>query len=221
MTARCRLLLGDCLRIAPTLTGIDAIVSDPPYGMRWRVDSTRFTGGRWAEAGNPGRGRSDYRAVAGDDKPFDPRPWMAYRKVVLFGANHFAARLPVGTTLVWLKKGDHLFGTFLSDAELAWMKGGHGVYCFRGNFGQMMRRKEAGGDRLDVHPTQKPVALMRWCIERLKLKPGATILDPYMGTGTTGVAAKELGFNFVGIESDPAYHAIATRRLKAARKASA
>jgi hypothetical protein len=81
------------------------------------------------------------------------------------------------------------------------MKGGYGVYCFRKNFPPPCRIAEGGLKGRVAHPTQKPVALMRWCIERLKLKPGATILDPYMGSGSTGVAAVELGFNFIGIES--------------------
>ena len=96
------------------------------------------------------------------------------------------------------------------------MKGGHGVYCFRKQFPPSSRMAEAGVKGRCVHPTQKPIGLMRWCIERLRLKPGATILDPYMGSGTTGVAALSLGFNFIGIESDPAHFATARRRLATA-----
>jgi DNA modification methylase len=65
------------------------------------------------------------------------------------------------------------------------------------------------------HPTQKPVALMLWCFEKLKLKPGDTVFDPYMGSGTTGVAALRAGLNFIGIEIDPTYFAIARKRIEA------
>jgi DNA modification methylase len=67
-----------------------------------------------------------------------------------------------------------------------------------------------------AHPTQKPIGLMRWCIERLKLNPGATILDPFMGSGSTGVAAIKMGFHFIGIECNPAYFAIAESRIRSA-----
>jgi site-specific DNA-methyltransferase (adenine-specific) len=200
---------GDCLKILPTLSGIDAVVSDPPYGMKWRTDSTRF------KPPKPGtRNGIRWAPILGDDQPFEPEPWLAYRKVILWGANHYAAQLPRGTTLVWLKRNDHAFGSFLSDAEIGWMKGGQGVYCHRALFYPTTRRQEGGG--MAAHPTQKPVDLMRWCIARLKLKPGATILDPYMGSGTTGVAAVSMGFNFIGIELDRKYFRIAYRRIKSA-----
>jgi len=211
-----RLIEGDCLQVLPTL-GLDpartAVVSDPPYGMRNNTDSKRFTGGRERSNRRFGAGRNDWPQVIGDGRPFDPTPWLAFPKVILWGANHFGRRLPAGTTLVWLKKADHLFGTFLSDAEVGWQKGGCGVWCFRETGGNSRRRKEGGGTKL--HPNQKPVALMRWCIERLKVPAGWTILDPYAGSGTTGIAASQLGYDFVGIEAGLEYAAAARRRLEA------
>jgi site-specific DNA-methyltransferase (adenine-specific) len=214
-----RIIQGDCLAILPTLEAgsIDAIVSDPPYGMKWNTDGTRFTGGYEGGARHNGEGIRQWSDIESDDQPFDPTPWLKFRKVILFGSNHYAARLPVGTTLVWLKKADHLFGTFLSDAEIAWMKGGYGVYVFRKQFPPPSRVKEGGIKGKAAHPTQKPIALMRWCIEKLKIAPRSTILDPYMGSGSTGVAAIQLGFNFIGIELDPSYCEIAQRRIDAAR----
>ena len=201
----------DARRLPLDRLAVDAIVSDPPYGMRWNTDTNRFTGRRCKF-----RKAHQTDDVAGDAEPFDPSPWLAFNKVILWGANHFAARLPVGTTLVWVKKGDEHFGTFLSDAEIAWMKGGHGVYCFRKNFPPPCRIAEGKLRGRVAHPTQKPVGLMRWCIERLKLPKGATILDPYMGSGTTGVASVELGYRFIGLEIDPGYIAIAQRRIASA-----
>lgn len=116
-----------------------AIVSDPPYGMKWNTDSTRFTG-----RAKGGLGRSDWKPIAEDDKPFDPAPWLDFAAVVLFGMNHFAQRLPVGTTLVWTKRRPEDYGMFLSDAELAWMKGGYGVYCFLDATGNFARIREGG-----------------------------------------------------------------------------
>jgi site-specific DNA-methyltransferase (adenine-specific) len=193
------------------------VVSDPPYGMGWDIDSSRFSGGDLGRAGlrGEGKGVGDWEEIANDDEPFDPSPWLKFAKVVLFGSNHYAERLPVGTTLVWLKKANHLFGTFLSDAELAWMKGGHGVYCFYKQFPPPSRMVEHDG-KSPAHPTQKPVELMAWCIQKLNLPAGATILDPYMGSGTTGVAAARLGYGFIGIELNPTYHAIASKRIAAA-----
>jgi DNA modification methylase len=201
---------GDCLDVMRTIAdgSVDAVVTDPPYGMKWNTNSCRFSGGKRGHR-RPGEGRSDWSDILEDDRSFDPSPWLVFPKVILWGANHFGARLPVGTTLVWVKRNDAAFGSFLSDAEIAWMKGGHGVYLRRDLSMNAITKSR-------VHPTQKPIALMRWCIERLKLKPGATILDPYMGSGSTGVAAVELGFHFIGIEQNPGYFAIAERRITAA-----
>jgi len=181
---------------------IDAVISDPPYGMDWDTDTTRFSGGEQGVS----RGKEWESRIVSDAEPFDPSPWLDFQRVILFGFNHFAARLPVGTTLVWLKRNDAAFGTFLSDAELAWMSGGYGVYCFRDASGNA-----ALGDK--VHPTQKPVALMRWCIAKAKVPPGGLILDPFMGSGTTGVAAVREGRRFIGIECERRYFDVAVRRI--------
>lgn len=203
------LYLGDCLEVLPTLPKVDAVITDPPYGMDWDTDSTRFSG----ERRKLGAGRKDWGHIHGDDKPFDPAPWLSFPRVVLFGSNHFAARLPVGTTLVWIKKSDHLFGTFLSDAEVAWMKGGHGVYCYRKQFPPPARMAENGGGEV-AHPTQKPIGLMAWCMDRAKLEASQVVLDPYMGSGTTGIAAVTTQRRFIGIEREPKYFDIACRRIE-------
>jgi site-specific DNA-methyltransferase (adenine-specific) len=210
--------LGDCLDVLKALEpcSVDAVVTDPPYGMGCNLNSKRFTGGN--RALRPVEGRDDWPPVAGDQKPFDPSPWLRYPKVVLWGANHYADRLPKGTTLVWIKRNDSHFGTFLSDAEIAWQKGGCGIYCFRQVFQPPTRAKEGLGRC--AHPMQKPVALMRWCLSRLKLSPGATVLDPYMGSGTVGVACVQMDLNYIGIEISEEYYAIAQRRIEAARNAT-
>ncbi len=209
------LYLGDCLDILPTLTGVDAVITDPPYGMNWNTNTLRFSGGQSPLiARKPGDGKNWARVIQ-DDKPFDPAPWLDFPHVVLFGCNHFAQRLPVGTTLVWLKKKEHLYGTFLSDAELAWMKGGHGVYVYGKQFPPSVRAMENAGaaDTFTAHPTQKPIGLMRWAMERAKVPAGALVLDPYMGSGTTGVACIRTGRRFIGIEIDPTHYATACHRI--------
>lgn len=199
------LYLGDCLEIAPHLQGVDAVISDPPYGMSWPTDTTRFGGGH-----NPakrGAGRNDGKAILHDDEPFDPSPWLAWEKVVLFGSNHFGARLPVGTKLIWIKRLDDAFGSFLSDAEEAWMKGGHGIYCKR----DLSMNAEANTRQ---HPCQKPVPLMAWCMDKAKVPEGATVLDPYMGSGSTIIAAIRTGRKAIGIEKDPEHFKNACERIK-------
>ena len=207
------LYCGDCLEILPTLHGVDAVVTDPPYGMNYDTDSTRFSGG---ERGR-GEGRSD-RAIHGDDKPFDPSPWLQFDHVVLWGWNHYADKTPRGSSLVWLKRSPQHYGTFLSDAEIAWEKGGCGTYVFYAEDSNGRRQKELTGSPFGgetSHPTQKPIALMQWCLQR---NPGETTLDPFMGSGTTGVACMNLGRKFIGIEIERKYFDIACERIENAQR---
>jgi len=203
---RCDIYHGDCREIAPTLD-YTAVISDPPYGMAWNTDTTRFSGGSQGNR-RPGDGVAGRGAVAGDHEPFDPSPWLDRDRVVLFGSNHFASRLPTGTMLVWIKRNEAAYGTFLSDAELAWMKGGRGVYCRRDLSLEAMKLR--GGRS---HPTQKPVGLMRWCIEQARVTPDDVVLDPYMGSGTTAIACLDLGVPFVGIGIDREHFETAQRRI--------
>jgi site-specific DNA-methyltransferase (adenine-specific) len=194
------LYLGDCYTIAPVVA--DAVISDPPYGMNYNTDSTRFSLKR-------GGNKANWGGITGDTVPFEPGRWLNYERVILGGANHYTPRLPVGTTLVWIKRLDGAFGTFLSDAEVAWMKGGHGVYCKRGPFPQSI-----ASDR--EHPSQKPVELMEWCIEKAKVPAGGVVFDPFMGSGSTGVACANLGRKFIGVEIESRYFDIACERIAAA-----
>lgn len=196
--------LGNCLEYMQAMPDgcVDAVIADPPYGMNWDTDTTRFSGGKQVVS----RGKDWGTKIAGDNKPFDPSPWIDFKHVILWGYNHWAARVPTGTLLVWVKRNDAAFGSFLSDAEVAWMKGGCGVYCFR----DVPNINDRGN-----HPTQKTVALMRWCIERVT-DIGDTVFDPFMGSGTTGVACMQLGRHFIGCEIDPNYFEIAKRRIEQA-----
>ncbi len=193
----------DCRDVLPTLEpgSVDLVLTDPPYGMSWDGRVTRGPNG----TGKAGATRHYGTTIHGDAEPFDPSPWLGFPRVILWGFHHFNQSLPIGSVLVWLKRYDDGFGSFLSDADLAWMKGGHGVYCKRDLSlqGESSRR---------AHPTQKPVPLMRWCIERSGSINGV-ILDPFMGSGTTLRAAMDLGRKAIGIEIDERYCEVAAKRL--------
>jgi site-specific DNA-methyltransferase (adenine-specific)/modification methylase len=202
------LYLGDCLEVLPTLGRFGAVVTDPPYGMGLNTDNSRFSGGLPASVSRRGNGvgSAGGKPVIGDNKPFDPRFILDIgTDQIIWGWNHFAQHLPRGALLVWLKRNDEAFETFLSDAEVAWFSRGVGVFCRRD-----LSNAAIANERM--HPTQKPVGLMQWCIEKTK----GSILDPFMGSGTTGVAAVKLGRKFTGIEIDEQYFDIACRRIEAA-----
>jgi site-specific DNA-methyltransferase (adenine-specific) len=204
---RATLYLGDARAILPTLNGIDAIVSDPPYGMDWK-----FTGqgsGKSAQGGT--RSVTKGQRIKGDNDDFDPSFMLGYPKVLLWGMHHFPQHLSRGSVLVWIKKYEDAFGSFLSDADLAWLNSGCGVYCSK-----TINPASFQADK--CHPTQKPVELMRWCIERV----GAAqlIADPFMGSGTTGVAAVTMGRDFIGIEIDPDHFVTACKRIEDAQRQS-
>lgn len=197
----------DCREILPALPKCDLLLTDPPYGMNLNTDNSRFSGGtagNMAKRGNgPGTGAGT--PIIGDDVPFDPSFLLEKGEVViLWGFNHFPQHLSQGTALVWLKRHDDAFQSFLSDAEIAWMNTGCGVYCRRD-----LSNNAIANER--VHPTQKPVGLMKWCIGFGK---GGDILDPFMGSGTTLVAAKNLGRKAIGIEIEERYCEIAAKRLQ-------
>jgi site-specific DNA-methyltransferase (adenine-specific) len=107
---------GDCREVLPALGGIDAVVSDPPYGVNLNTRYQRFTGGN-RRMGGTTEFRRNHKPIENDDRPFDPSPWLAFPKVILFGFQCFNDRLPPGTALVWLKKSDSKIGKFLSDCE--------------------------------------------------------------------------------------------------------
>jgi len=204
------LYLGDCMEVLPTLGKVDAVVTDPPYGMNLNTDNSRFSGGssgNMAKRGN-GIGTGGGNPIFGDDKAFNPAPFLLGSEQIFWGWNHFPDALPRGACLVWVKRNDSAFGSFLSDAETAWHSKGCGVYLFKD-----LSNNAIALDR--DHPTQKPLSLMLWCVRKTK---GQTILDPFMGSGTTGVAAIQLGRKFIGIEREPKYFDIACRRIEQAAK---
>lgn len=200
----CRLILGDCLEILPTLGKVDAVVTDPPYGIGY---SHGKGGGKLARSTI-----FDDHAIIGDDRPFDPSPFLNFETVVLFGANHFADKLPPSPNwLIWDKRAG-VCENDQADCELAWTNKRSPARLIRHLWNGMLKDSERGVSR--VHPTQKPIVVMEWVIKQVGLPE--TILDPFMGSGTTGVACVKLGRKFIGIELDPTYFDIACRRIEEA-----
>jgi site-specific DNA-methyltransferase (adenine-specific) len=205
---------GDCLEVLPILSGVDAVISDPPYGISVNTARLGTRRGRYVVTLDT----PDFAPVIGDDQPFDPSPWLVFPKVILWGANHYSNRVPGSSHwLVWDKR----CGTGRddnADCEIAWtnLKGPARMHhqLWRG----ICRQGEENISRkvFRSHPTQKPVALMRWCIDQAGAPE--TILDPYMGSGTTGVAAVTMGKKFIGVEIDTAYFDVALERIEEAQR---
>jgi hypothetical protein len=170
--------------------------------MAWDGRVTRGKNG----TGKAGPTRHHGQTISGDAEPFDPSHMTRQREVLLWGFNHFPQHLSRGTALVWIKRHDSGFGSFLSDAEIAWLNKGHGVYCRRD-----LSLQGESSNRL--HPTQKPVSIMEWCLEFID---AGTVADPYMGSGTTAVACVNQGRAFIGAEIDPQHFETACRRIEAA-----
>ena len=206
----------DCRDILPLIPpeSIGLVLTDPPYGGGLSFDyADRFSmkaGKWWSNVDRSDQVRHD--PVVGDDEPFDPAPLLVYPKLILWGGQWYAARLPdSGGWFVWDKRrGIEDAAWPMSEAELAWTNLGKGVRMFRHRWFGLIRDSERGEH---WHPTQKPVALMRWCIEKARLESNALILDPYMGSGPTLRAAKNSGCKAVGIEIEEKYCEIAAKRM--------
>lgn len=199
---RVKLYCADCMDVLPTLGKVDAVVTDPPYGMNHKCNYKSRGRGKLSDC-------NDYSDVIGDDKPFDPTPFIN-QPAILWGGNWFASRLPdTSGWLVWDKERPDELDQ--ATCELAWTNCVKGVRRFKQLWNGMMRKSE---DEL-CHPTQKSTELMAWCLRLRWTKDFQTILDPFMGSGTTGVAAIRLGRSFIGIEKEPKYFEIAKRRILA------
>ena len=204
----CRLIQGDCLEVMPTLGPVDAVVTDPPYGVAY----SRGKGGGAMNGGLLTASKFDGAPpIAGDDAPFDPAPVLAIGvPSILWGANHYASRLPdAAKWLVWDKRRGTTTNDF-ADCEFAWTNLSGPARCLPHMWNGALRDSEHGIQR--VHQTQKAIRVMEWC---LGFVPDAdTVLDPFMGSGTTLVACAKLGRKGIGIEIDPDYFDIACKRVE-------
>lgn len=195
------LYLGDCREILPTLEKMDAIVSDPPYGIGFQY------------SGGGGLAPSCTDKIIGDDQAFEPQFLFdalpkkrngGVGNILLFGANHYAKCLPDGGEwMVWDKIPRCGAKDSFRDAEFMWSSVKTPRTIFRHQWKGLIREgEEASAKQKRVHVSQKPVALMMWCIDSLIVPLGGTVCDPFMGSGSTGVAALRSGRQFIGIEID-------------------
>lgn len=193
---------GNCLDILPKLPKVDLVVTDPPYGIG---ENSRRVASR-ENLAKP----TDYGEFYWDKSPASKESVSmaisAGEHAILWGGNYFDVS-PSPGWLVWDKQNT---GDFAA-CELAWTNIKMAVRIFRFTWNGMIRAGEASRAPR-VHPTQKPVELMRWCIAFSK--QCKTIIDPFMGSGTTLRAAKDLGLQCVGIELSEKYCEVAAIRLQ-------
>lgn len=188
-----QLFLGDCLEILPELPKVDLVVTDPPYGL-----GKRMQGGTWGAC-------EKYRDMRNWDKVIlQEAVDCAIAKAItaiIWGGNYYQVP-PSRCWLAWFKPDSP---PTMSDMELAWTNVDSTAKMFRYPVGAYSCERTG-------HPTQKPLALFNWC---LRFAPDAqTILDPFCGSGTTLVAAKNLGRKAIGIELEEKYCEIAVNRLR-------
>ena len=190
----CQLWLGDCREILPTLGKVDAVVTDPPYGIGFGAKHTKWSANRGTILGEWDAEKPDLTALLALDVEF-----------IIWGGERFDLPTSRGW-LTWVKPD--AAPTFAS-TEFAWTNRDKPARHMQLAVGAVNAERVG-------HPTQKPLALMQWCLEQI---PAAqTILDPFMGSGTTGVACVKLGRKFIGIEIEPKYFDIACKRIEAATK---
>ncbi len=195
----------DCHKLLPKcdLHGLPLVLTDPPYGIN--LDTAYKSNQR-----GPLAGCNDYPLIHGDDKPFNPSFLLDFDRLCLWGANYYADQLPPqGKWLVWDKRRGIAIND-QADCELAWCKGATGNVprIFSHLWNGMLKDSER--DQKRVHPTQKPIALMKWCMGQFYAYP--FVVDPFMGAGSTVVAAKQLGQKAIGIEIEEKYCEIAAKR---------
>jgi site-specific DNA-methyltransferase (adenine-specific) len=191
------LYLGDCREIAPTLERPAAVISDPPFGIGFAAQPTKW------------QRRAGKAPEAWDDQPgaaIETIREMAEIQAI-WGGNYFSLPASRGW-LSWFKPDAP---PSMASFELCWTNQDQ-------NARQVVQSISATNGERCGHPTQKPVAVMKFTIAAVKVPTGGLVLDPYMGSGTTGVAAVSMGHPFAGIEIDPAYFDIACRRIEAAQR---
>jgi DNA modification methylase len=225
------LYLGDSTELLKegVLGDFHAIVSDPPYGVGY------------VHGGNDSGVRTNgitlgytitknvKQQIKGDDEPFQPQIWLDVAprtadkqlRILLWGANNFMQRLPEGGTLLaWDKHLGAAADDSFTDCEWAWVGRKVKREVFRWKWKGLIKNQSQPldfpfGNMGRSHVMQKPVELMRWCIEKVKCPEHGIILDPYMGSGSTLIAGLSLGYKVVGVEYSQEHFDVAVKRVKA------
>jgi site-specific DNA-methyltransferase (adenine-specific) len=209
-----KIYCGDCLDLMREMPdkSVDLVLTDPPYGIKADTDAHKSSGLiKGQKTGFCTAARTCYDYSNWDNSP----PTKAYfdemirisENQIFFGGNFFDLP-PSPCWIIWDKETNGYF----ADAELAWTSFNTAVRIFKWRWNGLLQEDMAHKEKR-VHPTQKPLPLMMWCLEKYS-KPGMTVLDPFLGSGTTAVACKKLGRNYIGIEKEPAYVEIALKRLE-------
>jgi site-specific DNA-methyltransferase (adenine-specific)/modification methylase len=190
----CLLINADCLAVLPLLEAgsVDAVVTDPPYGIGFAAQPTKW------------QRRAGQQPEAWDNEPADVRGLLPLAGcVVIWGGNYYSLP-PTRGWLSWFKPDAP---PSMASLELAWTSRDM-------NARQIQHSISAtNGERIG-HPTQKPIRVMQWCMEQVGVPVGATVIDPFMGSATTGVACIRTGRRFIGIELDEGYYRIACDRIR-------
>lgn len=206
----CAIACSDCRDVLPSLPKADLVLTDPPYGISY---DARGGGGTAKSRSLARRTQFAVPTVKGDHEPFDPRFLLPLgRRQMIWGGHVFYHLLPSGGRfLIWKKRESAADSNMdFADAELCWdsQKGLARILTHRHN--GFMRK--LGDMEIPVHPTQKPLNVMMWCLSFAN--DAQTVLDPFMGSGTTLRAAKDLGRKAIGIEIEEKYCEIAANRLR-------
>jgi DNA modification methylase len=199
---RATLYLGDARDLLPMLGKFDACVTDPPYGIKADRDRNSEQWG-WRDYGGGGWDN------ARPDAELMGLVLASAKHSVVWGGNYFPDVLPPNPLAKWLVWDKGQEGFSLADCEFAWCS-------FEGAIRRKHYARALAMQDGKEHPTQKALAVMKWCIEQLP--KGSSILDPFMGSGTTGVAAVQMGRDFIGIEREPKYFDIACKRIEDAQR---
>ena len=192
------LYLGDCVEVLPMLGRFDLLLTDPPYGL-----GDKWQGGtkKWPLA----KGGAECKAWDMETHPALYDAMKLADTAIVWGGNYYD--LPsVRGWLIW----DKIVRQFSSGhCEMAWTNLDQPVRAFNYSHGELATEGK-------YHPTQKPLPLMTWCIQQAG-EP-RFILDPFMGSGTTGVASVKSGAQFVGVEVHEPYFDIACQRIENAQR---
>ena len=185
----------------------DLVHADPVYGVSERTE--RLTNGR-----SNATAAIDFPALVDDDKPYDPTPLLALaRPLVLWGANHYAPRVPESPSWIFWDKKCDTTPDDNADGELAWTNLGGPLRVFRHLWRGMIKASERTSRRM--HPTQKPIALSTYVFQRAKLKSGALVFVPYLGSGPDLPAARAMGLRVIACDVESWCCKTAVSRLQA------
>ena len=215
ITDRIEIVNADCYTLLDSWPSDAALVTDPPYGISY-AHSGHVRGGAAAVGMTKHANARGSRPIHGDAVPFDPMPFCRFQWVLLWGADHFRARLPDGGTMLAWDKNPLENGpsdTFI-DGEFAWTNIRARRNVFRMLWKGLACDKRGEENGLRYHPTQKPQRLCAWCLHTLQLPENTLVIDPFMGGGSLGVACHKAGMRYFGVEIDAEYYATAKARLE-------